>query len=115
MAFSGPISAAPHLLGAEGPGAECRTADEIPHEQRRIITSLTLLGTPLLMQSKNMVGFLGCKHTLLAHVELLIKEHPQVLFLRATLIHSLPCLYLFLGLPCHKYIGLVELHEVCIG
>ena len=32
-----------------------------------------------------MVGFLDCKRTLLAHVELLINQHPQVLLLRASL------------------------------
>jgi len=30
-------------------------------------------------------GLLGCKHTLLAHVELLIHQYPQVLLRRAAL------------------------------
>jgi len=35
--------------------------------------------------AQDMVGFLGCKRTLLAHVELLIHQNPQVLLLRAAL------------------------------
>ena len=41
-----------------------------------------------------MVGFLGCKHTLLAHVELLIHQHPQILLLRAAL-NPFPALPVF--------------------
>ena len=34
---------------------------------------------------QGMVGFLGCKHTLLADIKLLINQHPQVLLLRTAL------------------------------
>ena len=40
-----------------------------------------------------MVGFLGCKLTLLFHVHLFIHQHAQVLLLRAALIPSFPSLY----------------------
>ncbi|CAN0071273.1 unnamed protein product, partial [Bubo scandiacus] len=35
--------------------------------------------------AQDTAGFLGCKHTLSGHVELLIKQHPQVLLHRAAL------------------------------
>ena len=37
------------------------------------------------MQPQDAVGFLGCEHTLPAHVELLIHQYPQVPLLRAAL------------------------------
>lgn len=33
----------------------------------------------------DVVGFLGCKHTFPAHVELLISQHPEILLLKAAL------------------------------
>lgn len=53
--------------------------------------------------AQDMVSFLGCKCVLLAHVELLINQHPKVLILRLHSIHSLPSLYLCLGLPQPMY------------
>jgi len=56
--------------------------------------------------SHDMVSFLGCKCILLALyllVELLINQHPKVLILRLHSIHSLPSLYLCLGLPQPMY------------
>jgi len=63
------------------------------------------------------VGFLGCKRTLLAHVELLIYQYPQVL-LRAALepLSAQPVL-VFRIAPTHMQdlFGLVELHGVHAG
>jgi len=42
-------------------------------------------GHPSLDAAHDTVGFLGCRCTLLAHVELLIHQYPQVLLLRAAL------------------------------
>ncbi|KAK4827889.1 hypothetical protein QYF61_022312 [Mycteria americana] len=60
-------------------------------------------------RAQDMVGFLGCEHTLRGHVELLINQHPHVLLLRAALNPFSSNLYLCLGLPRPS---LVELHEV---
>ena len=38
--------------------------------------------------AQNTVSFLGCKHTLLGHIELLVNQHPQVLLGRAALFLS---------------------------
>ncbi|GAB0183112.1 cAMP-dependent protein kinase inhibitor alpha [Grus japonensis] len=66
-----------------------------------------------------MVGFLGCKRTLLAHVELLINQYPQVLLLRAAFNSFFTQPVVLLGIePTHVQdlaLGLVELHEVHIG
>ncbi|GAB0205260.1 hypothetical protein GRJ2_002991600 [Grus japonensis] len=69
--------------------------------------------------AQDTVGFLGCKRTLLAHVELLINQYPQVLLLRAAL-NPFPAQPLAaLGIaPTHVQnlaLGLVELHGVHIG
>jgi len=40
-------------------------------------------GHAALDATQDTVGFLGCKHTLPAHVELLIHQYPQVLLVRA--------------------------------
>jgi len=42
-------------------------------------------GYPSLDAAQDVIGFLGCKHTLPAHVELFIHQYPQVLLLRAAL------------------------------
>jgi len=65
------------------------------------------------------VGFLGCKCTLLAHVELLIHQYPQVFLLRAALepLSAQPVLVFGIA-PTHmKELapGLVELHAVHTG
>ena len=41
--------------------------------------------TQPLDEAQDMVGLLGCKHTLLAHIESFINQHPQILLLRAAL------------------------------
>ncbi|KAK4818029.1 hypothetical protein QYF61_004153 [Mycteria americana] len=69
--------------------------------------------------AQDTVGFLGCKRTLLGHVELLISQHPQVLLLRAALNPFSSQLVFVLGIaPTHVQdlaLGLVELHEVHTG
>ena len=47
--------------------------------------------------AQDMVGFLGCKGTLLAHVQLLIHQYPQVFFSRAVLNPYIPRLVLIVG------------------
>jgi len=66
-----------------------------------------------------MVGFLGCKCTLLGHIEFLINQHPQVLLLRADLnpFSAQPVSVLGIA-PTHVKglaLGLVEFHEVLTG
>ena len=61
-----------------------------------------------------MIGFLGCKHTLLAHVELLVNQHPQVLLLRAALNPFSTQPVFVLGIVLNQVqdlaLGFVELH-----
>ncbi|KAK4818926.1 hypothetical protein QYF61_022103 [Mycteria americana] len=40
--------------------------------------------------AQDTVGLLGCEHTLLAHVQLVVHQYPQVLFRRAALDHIIP-------------------------
>ena len=47
--------------------------------------------------AQDTVGFLGCKHTLPAHIELLIRQYPQVLPLRAAMVFSLIVVAEWLG------------------
>ncbi|KAK4824261.1 hypothetical protein QYF61_012527 [Mycteria americana] len=66
-----------------------------------------------------MVGFRGCKCTFLGHVELLINQHSQVFLLRAALnpFSAQPVFVLEIA-PTRVQdlaLGLVELHEVCMG
>ncbi|KAK4815471.1 hypothetical protein QYF61_002930 [Mycteria americana] len=65
------------------------------------------------------VGFLGCKHTLLAHVQFFIHHYPQVLLRRAALNPFVPQSVLIQGIALTHVqdvaLGLVELHEVCTG
>ena len=69
--------------------------------------------------AEDTVGFLGFRHTLPAHVELLINQHPQVLLLRAALnpFSAQPVFVLGIALAQMQdlALGLVELHEVCTG
>ena len=46
---------------------------------------------------QDMVGFLGCESTLLAHVQLAIHQHPQIPFGRAVLQSCIPQLILVVG------------------
>ncbi|KAK4808830.1 hypothetical protein QYF61_001338 [Mycteria americana] len=70
-------------------------------------------------QTQYMVGFLGCKHTLLGHVELLINQRLQVLLLRAAINpYSTQPVFVLGTAPTHVQdlaLGLVELHEVRTG
>ncbi|KAK4815925.1 LOW QUALITY PROTEIN: hypothetical protein QYF61_010182 [Mycteria americana] len=63
------------------------------------------------------VGLLGCECTLLAHVQLLIHQYPQVLFRRAALDHIIPqpVLKLRIAPTQDPALGLVEPHEVHTG
>ncbi|PKU48586.1 hypothetical protein llap_1122 [Limosa lapponica baueri] len=65
------------------------------------------------------VGFLGCKHTLTAHVELLIHQHPQVLLLRDALNPFSAQPVVVLGIAVTQAqdlaLGLLELHEIRTG
>ncbi|KAK4808881.1 hypothetical protein QYF61_007996 [Mycteria americana] len=65
------------------------------------------------------VGFLGCKHTLPGHVELLINQHPQILLRRAALNTFSAQPVFVLGIAPTQVqnfaLGLVELHEVRTG
>ncbi|PKU43516.1 hypothetical protein llap_6172 [Limosa lapponica baueri] len=69
--------------------------------------------------SFDMVGFLGFECTLPAHVELLINQHPQVLFLRPALNPFSAQPVFVLGIAATHVqdlaLDLVELHEVCTG
>ncbi|KAK4810201.1 hypothetical protein QYF61_011795 [Mycteria americana] len=69
--------------------------------------------------AQDMVGFLGCECTLLAHVQLFIHQYPQVLLCRAALNPFIPQPLLIPGLAPTKLqdlaLGLVEPHEVHTG
>ncbi|KAK4832883.1 hypothetical protein QYF61_026433 [Mycteria americana] len=66
-----------------------------------------------------MVGLLGCKYTLSAHVQLFIHQYPQVLLCRAALNPFIPQPVLILGVAVTHVqdlaLGLVEPHEVHMG
>jgi len=66
--------------------------------------------------AQDTAGFLGCKLTLLAPVELLIHQYPQVLLLRAALEPPSAQPALVFGIvPTHMQdlaLGLVEFHAV---
>ncbi|KAK4815543.1 hypothetical protein QYF61_003235 [Mycteria americana] len=65
---------------------------------------------------QDMVGFLGCKRTLLAHVQLFTHQYPQVLLCRAALNPFIPQPVLILGVAPTQVqdlaLGLVEPPEV---
>jgi len=69
--------------------------------------------------AQDTVGLLGCRCTLVGHVELLVNQHPQVLLIRATLtpFSAQPAFVLGIALTHAQdlAIGLVELHEVLTG
>ncbi|KAK4821329.1 hypothetical protein QYF61_018234 [Mycteria americana] len=64
-------------------------------------------------------GFLGCEHTLVAHVQLFIHQYSQVLLCRAALNPFIPQPVLVLGVAPTQVqdlaLGLVKLHEVDMG
>ncbi|KAK4833105.1 LOW QUALITY PROTEIN: hypothetical protein QYF61_027771 [Mycteria americana] len=74
-------------------------------------------GHAALDAAQDMVGLLGCKRTLLAHVQLFIHQCPQVLLCRAALNHIIPqpVLKLMIALTQDPALGLVEPHEVHTG
>jgi len=68
--------------------------------------------------AQDMVGLLGCEHTLLGHIELLINQHTQVLHSAA--LHPFftqPVFVLGIALTHVQdlALGLAELHEVRTG
>ncbi|KAK4807044.1 hypothetical protein QYF61_018385 [Mycteria americana] len=69
--------------------------------------------------AQDAVGFLGCKHTLTAHVQLFIYQYPQVLLHRAALNPFIPQSLLIWGIALTQVqdlaLGLVELHESRMG
>jgi len=69
--------------------------------------------------AQDVVGFLGCKHTLLGHVALLVNQHPQVLLARAALNPCFTQPVFVLGLALIHVqdlaLGLVKLPEVRMG
>ncbi|PKU44393.1 hypothetical protein llap_5336 [Limosa lapponica baueri] len=73
----------------------------------------------LRVSPKKAVGFLGCKRALPAHTELLIHQHPQVLWLRAALnAFSAQPVFVFRIAATQVQdlvLSLVELHEVSMG
>ncbi|KAK4831745.1 hypothetical protein QYF61_018943 [Mycteria americana] len=69
--------------------------------------------------AQDTIGFLGCEHTLLAHVQLFIHQYPQVLLCRAALNPFIPQPVLIPGVALTQVqdpaLGLVESHEVHAG
>ncbi|KAK4824943.1 hypothetical protein QYF61_021631, partial [Mycteria americana] len=69
--------------------------------------------------AQDAVGLLGCKHTLLSHVQLFIHQYPQALLFRAALSPFIPQPVLILGVALTQVqdpaLGLVEPHEVHMG
>ncbi|KAK4822002.1 hypothetical protein QYF61_006616 [Mycteria americana] len=125
------VSPEPSLLCTEQPqlsqpvliGELLQPSDHLrgpPLDLLQQVHVLLMLGAPELNAVlQDTVGFLGCKHTLLAHVELLINQHPQMLLLRAALNPPFAQPVFVLGIaPAHVQdlaLGLVELHELCMG
>ncbi|KAK4816603.1 hypothetical protein QYF61_018651 [Mycteria americana] len=70
-------------------------------------------------RAQDMIGFLGCKCTLLAHVQLFIHQYPQVLLHRAALNPLIPQSVLTLGIAPTQMqdlaCGLVQLCDVHRG
>jgi len=66
-----------------------------------------------------MIGFLGCEGTLLAHVQLLIHQYPQVLLSRAALNPFITQFVLVVRVTSTQVqdltFGFVESHEVHLG
>ncbi|KAK4818789.1 hypothetical protein QYF61_019135 [Mycteria americana] len=86
-------------------------------EYRGSIISLDLLVTlKKKCAAQDMIGFQGCKCTLLAHIQFFIYKYPQVLLCRATLNPFIPQPVLIPGVASSQVqdlaLGLAELHEV---
>ena len=77
---------------------------------------LPAAGHTSLDATQDIVGLLGCKHTLLAHVESFINQHPQILLLRAApkpfSVQPVSVLGVTLTQVQDLALGLVELNEV---
>jgi len=73
----------------------------------------------LLYAAQDMIGLLGCKHTLPAHIQFHTHHYPRVLLRRAALTLFIPLSVLILGIVPAQVQDLVpglgELHEVCTG
>ena len=83
---------------AKGPRTGCSAPGEVSQEWRGGITSLNLLIPLILMQSRNVFGFLGYKCTSPGHIALLSNQQaPQSNFLGVAL-NSLHSPYFCLGL-----------------
>lgn len=82
-------------------------------EQRGRITSLPLLATSL-DTDQDVFGFLGCRSTLLAPVQLFIHENPQNLLLQRVHLHELFCHSVLSGIALTQlqHLALVEPQEV---
>lgn len=82
-------------------------------EQRGRITSLPLLAIPL-DTAQDVFGFLGCKCTLLAPVQLFIHENPWNLLLQRADLHELFCHSVLSGIALTQlqHLALVEPQEV---
>ncbi|KAK4816278.1 hypothetical protein QYF61_014350 [Mycteria americana] len=61
------------------------------------------------------IGFLGCKHTLPARIQIFIPHYPQVLLCRAALNAFVAQFVLILGIALTQVWDLVEPHEVHMG
>ena len=87
-------------------------------EQRGRITSLTLLAMLFLMQLRMWLAF-WAESTLLSHVQLAIRQYPQVLLVRAVLnlfIHQLLLIVVIAMTQVQDLaFGFVEPHEVFLG
>jgi len=82
VASSGPAPTGPALSCAEGSRAGRRTPGGLsPEWSRGAESPLDLLAK----LAQHTVGLLGCEHTLSAHVQLFVHQHPQVLLGRAAL------------------------------
>ena len=69
--------------------------------------------------AQDMIGFLGCEGTVLAHVQLPIHQYPQVVFCKAALNPFIPQLALVMEVALTQVqdlaFGFVEPHEIHLG
>ena len=80
----------PHVLPALGaPGLDA-VLQMGPHKCRGGQSPPSPSRPPLINAAQNTVGLPGCKRTLLAHVQLLVHQDPQVLLHRAALKQIFP-------------------------
>ena len=114
MASSGPVPTAPHPSYAGVHKLGHSTPDGASQEPSRggTITSLLPAGYSSSDAAQYTVSLLGCKSTLLAHVQLFVHQDPQVLLYRAALkgFVSQPVLTSGIALTQaeHLTLGLVE-------